>query len=323
MGVVRRSLRGLLRRVKQWLEEEGNGLLSQIPSAEPPSVPFDNSDEWLSVAIEKLMKEPVCSKRPQYIWGVLQGASLGKVLGMQRISVIEFGVAGGAGLIALEHIAQRCAEILDMKIEVYGFDSGSGLPKARDFRDCPYLWVEGQFRIDEEELKKRLRRASLKMGLVNETVPAFIQASPPPVAFVAFDLDLYSSTKEALELLDAGHHLLLPRIACYFDDIMNRGSNEFAGERLAISEFNSMHPTRKLSLLHGLTYFLPPKSYSGFWSQKCFMAYIFDHPLYNVPDSNKKVMIIDLEGQCIEGQVITRSDPSREPRETDSKRSEG
>ena len=32
-------------------------------------------------------------QKPDYIWGVLQGAVLGKILDIEKISVIEFGVA--------------------------------------------------------------------------------------------------------------------------------------------------------------------------------------------------------------------------------------
>src|SRR5438552_12404018 len=32
---------------------------------------------------------------PQYVWGALQAASLANALGLERISVIEFGVGGG------------------------------------------------------------------------------------------------------------------------------------------------------------------------------------------------------------------------------------
>jgi hypothetical protein len=45
--------------------------------------------------------------RPQYVWGVLNGAFLARALGIPRISVIEFGVAGGNGLVVLESIADQ------------------------------------------------------------------------------------------------------------------------------------------------------------------------------------------------------------------------
>jgi hypothetical protein len=50
------------------------------------------------------------------------------------------------------------------------------------------------------------------------------------VAFVSIDLDLYSASKEALALLDADPAKLLPRVFCYFDDIMGHGYNDFTGD---------------------------------------------------------------------------------------------
>jgi hypothetical protein len=54
---------------------------------------------------------------------------LGKTLGHERISVIEYGVAGGNGLRMLEEHAKKIESILGVKIEVYGFDTGKGLPQ--------------------------------------------------------------------------------------------------------------------------------------------------------------------------------------------------
>jgi hypothetical protein len=93
------------------------------------------------MAFEKLILDPQISTRAPYIWGVLQGVALGKVLGMDRVSVLEFGVAGGRGLLALEHIAASVEEMLKIQIDVYGFDTATGLPKPQDYRDCPNVWL--------------------------------------------------------------------------------------------------------------------------------------------------------------------------------------
>ena len=55
-----------------------------------PPVPFDNTYPWLNYAFLEIMRDSRCAQRPQYIWGVLQGAALSKVLKIPRISVIEF-----------------------------------------------------------------------------------------------------------------------------------------------------------------------------------------------------------------------------------------
>jgi len=291
---VRRSLRFFLEGMKRWLDESG----SPPPSPEVPPVSFDNRYEWLGASFLELMRDPICARRPQYIWGVLQGAALGKVLGMQHVSVMEFGVAGGAGLISLEQVAGHCEKMINIEINVYGFDTGIGLPKPEDYSDCPQMWSEGYYPGDMEELAKRLRRAHLKLGLVKDTVPAFLQSCPPPIAFAAFDLDFYSSTKEALNLFDGKHDILLPRIACFFRGIMGKSFSDYTGERLAISEFNDTRSMRKLSPIYGLKYFVP-REFSWYWPEMFYFLHNFDHPLYNAPDSLQKSAIIDIDGNDI------------------------
>src|ERR1035441_9247881 len=66
--------------------------------------------------------------RPHYAYGVYSAADLAKRLGLSSIQVIEFGVAGGKGLIALERIAAAIETDLGIQISVSGFDSGEGMP---------------------------------------------------------------------------------------------------------------------------------------------------------------------------------------------------
>ena len=55
--------------------------------------------------------------------------------------------------------------------------------------------------MDVDKLRRRLHRAQLVLGTVEETVPTFLATyKPPPIAFVSIDLDLYSSTVQALRL---------------------------------------------------------------------------------------------------------------------------
>jgi len=286
---VKRRIRNVLMRGKRWLIDE-----TRPPKI--PEVPFDNNYEWLSASAQKLWYDASCPRRPHYIWGVLQGAALGRVLGADRISVIEFGVAGGAGLLALEEIADRCEKLADIRIDVYGFDSGRGLPKPHDYRDLPNLFAEGQFALDWEPLKRRLRRAQLHLGLVKDTLPDFIRSSPAPVAFAAFDLDLYTSTIDAFSVLDADNRVLLPRVASYFDDILGYTYCEYNGERLAIAEFNNRHAMKKICPMYGLKYFLPPE-FRDWYSFECmYWIHLFDHPSYNAPDVLRMPQTLDIEG---------------------------
>jgi hypothetical protein len=219
--------------------------------------------------------------RPQYVWGVVWGAYLAKALGIKRISVMELGVAGGNGLVVLEVIAEKVKSYLGIDIDVYGFDSGAGSPKPTDYRDAPNLLQEGVYPMDAEKLKKRLRTAELLLGPIDRTIQSFIESKPAPVAFVAFDMLLYSATIKALKLFEADEKMLLPRIQCYFGACMGHTHSDFTTDRAAISEFNDAHKLRKISLCYGLDTQVED---STTWAGRMFLAHIFDHSLYGAND---------------------------------------
>jgi len=223
-----------------------------------------------------LSAQPGCSHN--YTWGVIQAGNSAKALGIPRISVLEFGVAGGNGLIALEKISERVSTHYDVGIDVYGFDTGIGLPQPEDYRDLPDILCQGDFPMNVGLLRQRLTKARLFLGLVEETIAEFIQSRPAPVAFISFDMDFYSSTMQGFKLLEAADTILLPRVYCFFDDVFACG--DFNGERLAISDFNASHLTRKISHIYGLQYFLPNGMGNGMLWDKYYMAYIFDHAHY-------------------------------------------
>jgi hypothetical protein len=85
-----------------------------------PAVPFDNQYPWLNYTFSELLKLTK-GAYPQYAWGVTQGAALAKVLGLPRVSVIEFGVAGGYGLLALEKISKVVERETNIGIDVFWF----------------------------------------------------------------------------------------------------------------------------------------------------------------------------------------------------------
>jgi hypothetical protein len=224
------------------------------------------------------------STRPNYGWGVLRAAHLANTLGLKEVSVIEFGVAGGNGLVALETIAEKVEKVFGVDIAVYGFDTGEGLPKPLDYRDMPFAYSSSTYRMDVPKLKSRLHRAELKLGLISETLPEFLSARPAPTGFISIDVDYYTSTVDALRLLDADTDLLLPRIHCYFDDIMGSTAAEFLGERLAINEFNQNHPLRKLSPIYSLWHLAPQRYSRDLWTRMFYLAHLIDHPLYCAND---------------------------------------
>lgn len=284
-------VRRVLRKAKRWLDDGDK----PVRAAALESVPFDNSYEWLGASFRQLMTDPVCARRPQYVWGMLQGTALAKVLGMERVSAIEFGVASGAGLVSLEHTAEQCERLVGIGVDVFGFDTGTGYPKPQDYRDMPYRWFEGYYPCDKEVLQKRLSRARMIYGLIAETVDAFVSSSHAPVAFVGWDLNMYTGTKDGLRLFEGSPAALLPRIPCSFRSAVGKDCCEFTGELLAISEFNAAHDTRKLSKIPGMRYFVPANA--GHWVGMLRTLHIFDHPTYGLPQSHSLSAVIDIDGK--------------------------
>ena len=195
------------------------------------------------------------SERPNYLSGMLLAAQQAREQGVGEISVIEFGVAGGNGLVALQEEAAAVERETGILIRVFGFDNGlGGLPELiGDHRDHPDAWSQGDYPMDETRLRSRLTsRTKLIIGNVRDTVPAFVRdGSAPPVGFVSIDVDLYSSTMEALQIFSLPGKKVLLRTFIYLDDIELIFCHRFAGELLAIDHFNKMNNTIKIDRLRG------------------------------------------------------------------------
>lgn len=214
--------------------------------------------------------------RPHYAYGMFNAAHTALALGVDRISVIEFGVGAGDGLFAMESIATEITRDTGVAIEIYGFDTGEGLPMHQDYRDLPYVWRQGDYKLDEQTLKPRLQSSKLVIGDVRETVPAFIERyNPAPIGFVAVDLDFYRSTVDALKIMDHDVRRYLPRVNVYFDDIIF--TNKYIGELLAIEEFNVSHNSIKIAPIYGIT---TTRFFTQRWNAGMFAMHHFTHPQY-------------------------------------------
>jgi hypothetical protein len=266
--------RRALRRFRRWLRNDAS------------SGPRPGADGFLYSWInEQLMRMADDGLRKPYAWGMLQGAVLGAGLGVDRVSVVEFGVAGGNGLVAMEAIASSIQKILPkIRIDIYGFDTGVGLPPPTDHRDVPNLCSSGLYAMDEQKLRARLDRSQLVLGNIQDTIGEFLRSRPAPLAFIACDLIIYTSTVHGLRVLEAGEDVLLPRVHCYFDDVLGFTFGDYNGERLAIHEFNAAHPTRKVSPIYGLKHYVPSAFSNDAWVDKFWMGHIFDHSMYGRRD---------------------------------------
>jgi hypothetical protein len=219
-------------------------------------------------------------RRNHYAYICFNAALLAKKLGYKKISVLEYGVAEGSGLISLEKYTDEIQKILDIEIEIYGFDTGKGLPKVDNYKDLPYHWKEGFFSMDQNKLKKKLKKAKLIIGNIENTSQNFFKDhNPAPIGAVIQDFDLYSSTKTALNMMIDNKNFFLPRVFSYFDDILGGEVelyNDYTGERLAINEFNLNNEDIKISPAY---YFLPRSNIN--WHHQIRIIHFFKHDKYN------------------------------------------
>lgn len=191
--------------------------------------------------------------RMNYAYCIWNAALEAKALGYKSFSLIEFGVAGGNGLVNCEFHVREIERLLGIDIEIYGFDSGEGLPMENSgYKDMVHIWPGGSYHMNLSALKDRLEKATLVIGDIKETTTDFfMKYSAAPVGCMLIDVDYYSSTVPILKFLNHADEHFLPRINMYFDDI--HPEYEFSGENLAIKEFNSNHDDVKISP-EGLSY---------------------------------------------------------------------
>lgn len=228
-------------------------------------------------------------ERPWYGYCVWNAANLARSLGLNSVSVIEFGVAGARGLLNLEGHAKEIEKCTGVSISVYGFDRGTGLPNPANYRDMPYRFKAESYKMDRAKLEARLERAQLVIGEVTETISSFANTfNPPPIGAVMFDLDYYSSTAEALRLFNENNQaMFLPRVYCYFDDVTDDGIgayNDSTGALGAIRDFNAAWEDCKIAKVNALW---EARRIPSGWNEKIYVAHFFKHLLYNVYVSSK------------------------------------
>ncbi|MGA3265628.1 MAG: hypothetical protein ABSE16_02270 [Verrucomicrobiota bacterium] len=218
--------------------------------------------------------------RQNNAYGILKAADFARQEGIGTVSLIEFGVASGTGLLNMARIASRVTRVTGVGFKLYGFDSGQGMPPARDYRDHPDLYQQGDYVMNRDALKKVLpANVQLIIGEVAGTVAGFISRLPPdePIGYVVFDLDYYFSMRDALKILrDASPRKYLPITLVFLDDIALDPHNNYCGELLAVNEFNAENPLRKIehhAFLENSRIFRKAR-----WVKQMFFLHVLDHP---------------------------------------------
>ena len=218
--------------------------------------------------------------RQNNAYGILKAADFAVRQGIRTVSLIEFGVAAGTGLLNMAQIAGKVTRATGVSFKLYGFDSGRGMPPARDYRDHPDLYQKGDYVMNQDALKKVLpANVQLIIGEVTDTVSDFISRLPSdePVGYVVFDLDYYFSMRDALKILrDANPQKYLPITLVFLDDIALDPHNHYCGELLAVNEFNAENPLRKIehhAFLENSRIFR-----RAIWVKQMFFLHVLDHP---------------------------------------------
>ena len=118
--------------------------------------------------------------------------------------ILEFGVENGGSIRALAGMTPR---------PIHGFDSFEGLPEH---------WTGTAERRGKFSLGGRMPAVPphviLHKGWFDQVLPAFLAATPGPVAFVHVDCDLYTSTRTVLAGLA---NRLRPGTVLLFDEYFN------------------------------------------------------------------------------------------------------
>lgn len=217
---------------------------------------------------------------PWTAYGLLMAVRAAKKYGHNSISVAEFGVANGRGLKRMTSLAERLTKQSGVKISVFGFDTAEGLPAPQDYRDHPELFGEGDYPMqDFSSLQAELEgRANLIIGDIRAISSlGDIVTGSEPLGFASIDVDIYTSAKSALNLIaNSEASTLLPTVGLHFDDVWSEwGYNRFAGELLAIDEFNDEYDSRKIDRDRYIDYW-----HGGTqpWHAAMYMLHAFDQP---------------------------------------------
>ena len=72
-------------------------------------------------------------RRRHYAYSVLRAADIAKKQKLRSVTIAEFGVATGAGLLNLCRLAELTTKATGVEVRVVGFDTGQGLPPPSDY----------------------------------------------------------------------------------------------------------------------------------------------------------------------------------------------
>jgi len=203
---------------------------------------------------KKFRNEKPFSNRPDIFSAICLASAQAICWGKEGLSLIELGVYNGTGLQFIFNVAKCLTENIGMKYNIYGFDSFEGIPDLKGFEDHNELWKKGQYKCKhtyEKMVKNFKNKATLIKGDVENTITPFLDEILDinfPNGFISLDLDLYTSSRSGLKILeDTNSNKYIPTVTMIVDDQDYLITyNNWCGEGKAIKEFNNENKYRKI-----------------------------------------------------------------------------
>jgi hypothetical protein len=131
------------------------------------------------------------------------------ILGINKITFIEFGVASGQMLKRMAICANLNSKAFGVDYQIYGFDTGSGLPELKGYRDHPSLWTENQYAMDKDLKNNLPPKTKLILGDIADTLKDFLSddLENQPIGYISCDVDLYHSAYLLCIMIGAARRL--------------------------------------------------------------------------------------------------------------------
>ena len=160
-------------------------------------------------------------------------------------------------------------------------------PAPEGYKDMPYAynyeWARSAYK--DYAISEWPSRAELVLGEIRETRTSFFEEyDPAPIGYAFFDMNIYSSTKDALRVFDTPPENYLPRVLCQFDtvvadEVTRAFNNDYVGENAAIHEFNDDHDDRKIAKVK----YRAPWNVGPIEPNEMYQFHSFEHPRYDAP----------------------------------------
>ena len=169
----------------------------------------------LRVALLKYLSLKFTTFRPHYETLIYESSKNAIKLGHNEINIIELGVAGD-GIRSLQKY-KKIERVLKIKINIIGFDTGSGLPKITNKKDLPF-WKQRLHKQDLSLLEMMQKELRYTKVIFHQLWKNLYERSKNWIN--NFRFNLYSSTKLFLDKFLSIKKFITSKNFCYFDDYL-------------------------------------------------------------------------------------------------------